>query len=67
MTSAEMERRIAELEFINDQLSAELSYVDNLMRSIGFTEGLTSIKATAQEVLEQGLTVETQDSDDVAA
>jgi hypothetical protein len=44
--------RIAQLEFQVDQLSAELEYVDNLLRSVGFTEGLTSVKAAAQELSE---------------
>jgi hypothetical protein len=45
--------RIAQLEFQVDQLTAELEYVDQLLRSVGFTEGLTSVKAAAQELSEQ--------------
>jgi|NOAtaT_7_FD_contig_31_8356403_length_249_multi_5_in_0_out_0_1 hypothetical protein len=67
MTNSELERKIAELEFINDQLSAELSYVDQLMRQVGFVDGLASVKSSAQEVLEEGFIEETQESDDVAA
>lgn len=44
--------RIAQLEFQVDQLSAELEYVDELLRSVGFTEGLTSVKAAAKELAE---------------
>lgn len=44
--------RIAQLEFQVDQLSAELEYVDSLLRSVGFTEGLSSVKAAAQELVE---------------
>lgn len=42
--------RIAQLEFQNDQLGAELSYDDQLLRSVGFEEGLASVKAAALEL-----------------
>ncbi len=42
--------RISQLEFQNDQLAAELDYVDALLRRIGFTEGLESVKQAAQEL-----------------
>jgi hypothetical protein len=42
--------RIAQLEFQNDQLGAELSYDDQLLRAVGFTEGLASVKAAALEL-----------------
>jgi hypothetical protein len=44
--------RIAQLEFQVDQLSTELQYVDELLRSVGFTDGLTSVKAAAKELAE---------------
>lgn len=50
MTKTELERKVAGLESINDQLLSELSYVDQLMRDIGFTNGLATIKATAEEL-----------------
>jgi hypothetical protein len=45
-----MRERIANLEFQNDQLTAELQYVDQLLRSVGFTDGLASVKLAAQEL-----------------
>ena len=54
MTKAQMLKKIAKLESINDQLSSEVTYVDKLMRMIGFTEGLQTIKMTAQELIEKG-------------
>jgi hypothetical protein len=42
--------RIAQLEFQNDQLGAEISYDDQLLRAVGFTEGLASVKAAALEL-----------------
>lgn len=47
-----LHERIAQLEFQNDQLVAELEYVDQLLKSVGFAEGLTSVKAAAQELAE---------------
>ncbi len=45
--------KIAYLEFENDQLSTELHYVDRLLRAVGFTEGLSTVKQAAQELFEQ--------------
>lgn len=47
-------KRLAELESINDQLMSELEYLDTLMRSVGFTNGLATVKATALELFERG-------------
>lgn len=52
MTKKELERKIAGLESINDQLISELTYVDQLMRDVGFSQGLETIKATAKEINE---------------
>ncbi len=45
--------KIARLEFINDQVVAELQNTDKLLRSIGFSEGLKGVKSAAREILEQ--------------
>jgi hypothetical protein len=42
--------KIAKLEFQNDQLVTELEYVDSLLRKVGFTDGLSSLKVAAQEL-----------------
>lgn len=47
------ERQIAYLEFVNDQLMSEINYIDRLLRSIGFPEGLQTIKNVASEVIEE--------------
>lgn len=54
MTKAQLMKKIAVLESINDQLSTEVSYVDRLMRMVGFAGGLETIKATAQEIIAKG-------------
>lgn len=64
MTKAQLLKKIAYLESINDQLATEVSYVDQLMRLLGFSEGLVTVKATAHEILEKGYTIDT-DSDHI--
>lgn len=54
MTKAQMLKKIAHLESINDLLSTEVSYLDELMRLIGFSEGIVTVKATAKEIIEKG-------------
>lgn len=55
MTKVQMLRKIAYLESVNDQLSTEVTYLDHLMRLIGFSEGLVTVKATAQEIIDKGI------------
>lgn len=45
-------KKIAKLETINDQLAAELHYLERLARALGFAEGLKTLKAAALEMLE---------------
>ncbi len=45
--------KIAHLEFVNDQITTELQYVDTLLRSIGFSEGLKTVKTAAKELYEE--------------
>ncbi len=58
MTKAQLLKKIAVLESLNDQLSTEVSYVDNMMRLLGFSEGLATVKATAQEIIDKGLNID---------
>lgn len=51
MTKAQLLKKIAYLEFINDQLDTEVQYVDQLMRMVGFAHGLETIKQTAVEII----------------
>lgn len=62
MNKQELLQKIAKLEFENDQLTAELSFIDQLMKQVGFTEGLESLKITALELYENGF-----DEEDKAA
>lgn len=53
MDDKALEKRIAFLEFANDQLSTEIEYIDSLLKLIGFERGLSTIKDVAREVLEE--------------
>ncbi len=48
-----LEKKIAYLEFVNDQLESEIMYVDQLLREAGFTDGLSTIKSVAREVIDE--------------
>lgn len=48
-----LKKKVAYLEFVNDQLGAEIRYVDQLLRLAGFPDGLESIKMAAQEMLSE--------------
>jgi len=50
MDEDQLLERIARLEFQNDQLATELEYVDTLLRTTGFAEGLQSVKKAAREL-----------------
>lgn len=53
MNKAQLRQKIARLEFIHDQSEAELKYIDNLLKSVGFPRGLASAKEVALELLEE--------------
>lgn len=55
MTKAQLLKKIAILESVNDQLITEVDYVDHLMKLLGFSEGLATVKATAKEIIDNGL------------
>ena len=63
MTKAQLLKKIAYLESLNDQLSTEVVYVDQLMRMIGFSDGLITVKATAKEILDKGIDFEVCEED----
>ncbi|MEC7839615.1 MAG: hypothetical protein VX777_06215 [Chlamydiota bacterium] len=52
MNEKQLRTQVARLEFEVDQLTAELSYIDELLRGVGFTDGLNSVKGVAMELLE---------------
>lgn len=52
MKQKDLLKRIAKLETQNDQIAAELNYLEHLARALGFAEGLKTLKAAALEMLE---------------
>jgi hypothetical protein len=65
MQIKQMLDRIAHLEFVNDQIAAELHEVDLLLRQIGFSDGLKSMKAAAKEIYHQENSHSFDDGEDV--
>lgn len=65
MTKAQLLKKIARLESINDQLKSEVVYIDHLMRLIGFSDGLMTMKATASEIVDKGMNIFDETSADI--
>lgn len=61
MKDEELNKKIAYLEFVNDQLTAEIEEIDFLMKEVGFQYGLETVKATAQEIYENDQSDEIDD------
>lgn len=53
MEKEQMLKRISELETLNDQLVAELNYLDRLLKDVGFENGLITLKMAAQELIDE--------------
>jgi len=53
MNKNDLLKRISELESVNDQLIAEIRYLDQLLKQVGFEEGLKTLKFAAEEMIEQ--------------
>ena len=51
MKKKELIDKIARLEPVNDQLQAEIDYLDNISRELGFVNGVTTLKSAAKELL----------------
>jgi hypothetical protein len=52
MTKKDLLKKVAHLESLNDYILTELGYVDHLMRLVGFSGGLETVKLTARELYE---------------
>ena len=52
MNKLQLEKKIAKLEFIQDQFESEWLYVDGLLKSVGFPRGIQSAKEVELELLE---------------
>ncbi|MBU6149150.1 MAG: hypothetical protein KGQ54_03030 [Verrucomicrobia bacterium] len=47
----EAEKKIAILESMNDQLVAEFNHLNDLLKELGFDEGIESLKIAAVELI----------------
>lgn len=52
MKEQDLIKKIAKLETVNDQLAAEIHYLEQLTKALGFAEGLKTLKAAAIDMLE---------------
>ena len=50
MKKADLIQLMVDLELANEELTAELKAFDFLMRQVGFTNGIETVKATAEEL-----------------
>lgn len=49
--TSHLQHRLARMESLNDQMAAELSTLDVLLKAVGFDQGLVSLKAAVAELL----------------
>lgn len=61
-----LKEKIAYLESVNDQLYSELLHIDQMMRAIGFSNGLSTVKETAKGISEEGGWEEQEEDEEVA-
>ena len=53
MNRKELIKKLSKLESINDQLVTEFQQLDQLLRQLGFSEGITTLKSAAWELMEE--------------
>ncbi len=53
MDKEKLLKRLSELESLNDQLLTEFRFLDDLLKRIGFEEGIKTIKMAAQELIDE--------------
>ena len=52
MKHQDLLKRIAKLETLNDQLAAEIQFLEALTRTLGFAQGLKTLKEAALEMIQ---------------
>lgn len=50
MEQTNLQYTIAHLESLNDQLETEICEIDSLMRQVGFSNGLATVKQVVEEL-----------------
>ncbi len=51
MNKEKLEQKIAKLESLNDQLTAEFNNLNSVLKKLGFDEGIKTLKEAATEML----------------
>ena len=51
--SKELKKELARLESQVDVLDAQLSHLDAILKSVGFTNGIDTLKKTVEELLQE--------------
>lgn len=54
MKKSELQRKLACLETINDFLITDRERINDLMKTVGFANGLETLKKTAEEMIAKG-------------
>lgn len=52
MNKMQLQKKVAYLEFVHDQLESEFTYLNQLLKSVGFPRGLASVREVAIDLLE---------------
>jgi len=63
MKKKDLINKVARLETMNDQLQAEIEYLDNIARELGFVDGITTLKSAARELLKEQQDTHLEDED----
>lgn len=67
MKKCDLEKRKEHLEIVNEQLLGEIAHLDQLMRLVGFTDGLETLKATARDLIKSEQEMDSDEEDQEAA
>ncbi len=53
MNEEQLQKKIAKLESVNDQLQAEYQFLDRILKELGFEQGIQTLKEAAIELIEK--------------
>jgi hypothetical protein len=54
MRKVDLHKKLAYLESINDMLVTELEHIDSMMKQLGFANGISTLKSTAEDMISKG-------------
>jgi hypothetical protein len=62
-TKQELIQKLAQLESFNDQILSELEFLNQLLKQVGFVDGIEGLKAAAQDLLNEDNKIPPMDDD----